>query len=60
MARRRRKLPTSKAQARLFGLIAGGGHPRKARSLSRTQARNILRGKHLKRLPARHRNVRTR
>lgn len=58
MARKRRNLPTSRKQAALFGLIAGGGHPRKARSLSKTQAKNILRGKHLKRLPTRSRKSR--
>lgn len=53
-----RKKPVSKAQARLFGLIAGGGHPRKGSGLSRTQARNILRGKRIKGLPARSRRKR--
>lgn len=42
----------SRAQARLFGAIAGGVAT-KARGLSRTKAKAALRGKKLKGLPAR-------
>lgn len=46
--------PKSKAQARLFGAIAGG-HRTKATGLSRSKARDMLRGVSIKRLPPRSR-----
>lgn len=42
----------SKAQARLFGAVAGG-KVTKARGLSKSEAKGKLRGRHLKGLPAR-------
>lgn len=49
--------PKSKAQARLFG-AAAGGKKTKAKSLSRSQAREALRGVKVKKLPARKRKRR--
>jgi hypothetical protein len=46
--------PKSRAQARLFGAVAGGQRT-KAKSLTRKQAREALRGTKMKRLPARKR-----
>lgn len=46
--------PKSKAQARLFGAIAGG-RSTKAKGMSRAEARGRLRGVKVKRLPARAR-----
>lgn len=50
--------PVSRAQARLFGAIAGGAKISKARGLSRREAKNLLRGVKVKRLPARSRKSR--
>lgn len=44
--------PRSKAQARLFGAIAGG-RPTKATGMTKSQARGSLRGRKVKGLPAR-------
>lgn len=57
MARKGKRLPVSRAQARLFGAVAGG-KATKATGLSRRKAKDILRGKHLKRLPPRSRKSR--
>lgn len=46
--------PTSKAQARLFGAIAGGKNT-KAKGMSSSEARTRLRGTKVKSLPARAR-----
>lgn len=46
----------SRAQAGLFGIVAGGGTPTKhpkAAKIGRAKAKSALRGKKLKRLPAR-------
>ncbi|KKK81880.1 hypothetical protein LCGC14_2808960 [marine sediment metagenome] len=45
--------PKSKKQARLLGIIAGGGKPRKKTGLSKTKAKEFLKGAKLKRLPLR-------
>jgi hypothetical protein len=47
--------PKSKAQARLFGAVAGGKRTRLRTGLSKAQARKALRGVRLKDLPARKR-----
>jgi hypothetical protein len=44
--------PTSKAQARLFGAVAGG-RKTKAKGMKRSEARNRLRGTKVRKLPAR-------
>lgn len=49
--------PVSRAQARLFGAVAGGKKT-KARGLSRSEAKGKLRGRHIKGLPARSRKKR--
>lgn len=46
--------PKSRAQARLFGAVAGGKRT-KAKGLSRKKAREALRGSKVKKLPARKR-----
>lgn len=46
--------PKSKAQARLFGAIAGG-RSTKAKGMSKSEAKTRLRGAKLKGLPARKR-----
>lgn len=46
--------PKSKAQARLFGAVAGG-RSTKATGLSKSQAKESLRGSRVKGLPARSR-----
>src|SRR4051812_47604246 len=46
--------PTSKAQARLFGAVAGG-RSTKAKGMTRKAAKASLRGRRLKKLPARKR-----
>lgn len=51
---RRHKGPVSKAQARLFG-AAAGGRATKATGLSSREAKDKLRGRHLKGLPPRSR-----
>ena len=47
----------SRAQARLFGAVAGGKRT-KAKGLSKAKARESLRGQKLKKLPARKRRKR--
>jgi len=43
----------SKKQARLFGIIAGGGKPRTNIKVSPTEAKRKLKGLKIKRLPMR-------
>jgi hypothetical protein len=43
----------SKAQARLFGLIAAGKKTRKATGMTRAEAKRRLRGVKIKKLPRR-------
>ena len=45
--------PKSRKQARLLGLIAGGGKTRKKTGLSRARAKEFLRGSKIRRLPLR-------
>ena len=49
----------SRAQARLFGAVAAGKRT-KATGLSRTEAREALRGQKISKLPARKRKRRSR
>lgn len=49
--------PRSKAQARLFGAVAGG-RSTKASGMTRKAARASLRGRKLKKLPARSKRKR--
>jgi hypothetical protein len=54
---KRHKGPVSKAQAGLFG-AAAGGKPTKATGLSRSEAKDKLRGRKVKKLPPRSRKSR--
>ncbi len=60
MARRKKKKKApskavSKAQAGLFGIVAGGGTPRGGKTVSKSCARTKLRGVSVKSLPRKKR-----